>query len=114
MLETDRQAVQTDRQADTPTDRQTNRRTDGQTDRQASMQAGRHTHTERERERERESQAKTFFLFVELTTYEGGSGSTVRCYIKINRHDRLLNYILLERATFLHYNDTKPIPKRNK
>ena len=37
-----------------------------------------------------------------------------RCYIRINRHARLLNYILLGRATFLLYNDTKPMSKRNK
>ena len=37
-----------------------------------------------------------------------------RCYITINIHDWLLNYISLERATFLLYNDTKPMPRRNK
>ena len=33
-----------------------------------------------------------------------------RCYITINRHYRFLNYTLLERATILPYNDTKPMP----
>ena len=36
------------------------------------------------------------------------------CYITINRHNRLLKYTLLERATFLLYNDIKPMSKRNK
>ena len=37
-----------------------------------------------------------------------------RFYFTINRHDMLLNYRLLERATFLLYNAIKTIPKRNK
>ena len=37
-----------------------------------------------------------------------------RCYIFVNRHDRLLYYTLIERATFLLYNDAKRMPERNK
>ena len=37
-----------------------------------------------------------------------------RCYNFVNRHDRLLYYTLIERATFFRYNDTKIMPERNK
>ena len=37
-----------------------------------------------------------------------------RCYNFVNIHDRLLYYTLIERATFLLYNDTKTIHERNK
>ena len=37
-----------------------------------------------------------------------------RCYNIVNRHVRLLYYTLIERATFLLYNDAKVMPKRNK
>ena len=43
--------------------------------------------------------------------YEGGLGSSVLYY---DKHDILLNYTLLERATVLLYNGIKPMPKRNK
>ena len=36
------------------------------------------------------------------------------CYNFVNRHDRLLYYTLIERATFLLYNDAKIMPERNK
>ena len=37
-----------------------------------------------------------------------------RCYNFVNRHDRLLYYTLIERATFLLYDDAKIMPERNK
>ena len=37
-----------------------------------------------------------------------------RCYNFIYRHDRLLYYTLIERATSLLYNDAKIMHKRNK
>ena len=37
-----------------------------------------------------------------------------RCYNFVNRHDRLLYYTLIERATFLLYNDAKRMHERNK
>ena len=37
-----------------------------------------------------------------------------RCYNFVNIHDRLLYYNLIERATFLLYNDTKTMHERNK
>ena len=43
--------------------------------------------------------------------YEGGSES---CYNFVNRHDKLLYYTLIERATFHLYNDAKIMPVRNK
>ena len=49
--------------------------------------------------------------------YEGGSESSVilfRCYNFVNRHGRLLYYTLIERATFLLYNDAKIMHERDK
>ena len=37
-----------------------------------------------------------------------------RCYNFVNRHDRLLYYTLIERATFLLYNDAKRMHERKK
>ena len=37
-----------------------------------------------------------------------------RWYNFVNRHDRLLYYTLIERATFLLYNDAKIMPEINK
>ena len=37
-----------------------------------------------------------------------------RCYNFVNRHDRLLYYTLIKRATFLLYNDAKEMHERNK
>ena len=37
-----------------------------------------------------------------------------RCYNFVNRHDRLLFYTLIKRATFLLYNDAKRMHERNK
>ena len=37
-----------------------------------------------------------------------------RCYNFVNRHDTLLYYTLIERATFLLYNDAKRMYERNK
>ena len=37
-----------------------------------------------------------------------------RCCNFVNRHDRLLCYTLIERATFLLYNDANRKPERNK
>ena len=37
-----------------------------------------------------------------------------RCYNFVNTHDRLLFYPLIERATFLLYNDAKIMHERNK
>ena len=37
-----------------------------------------------------------------------------RCYNFVNIHDRLLYYTLIERATFLLYNDAKTMHERNK
>ena len=37
-----------------------------------------------------------------------------RCYIFVNRHDKLLYDTLIERATFLLYNDAKRMPERKK
>ena len=37
-----------------------------------------------------------------------------RCYNFVNRHDRLLYYTLIERATFLLYNDVKRMHERKK
>ena len=37
-----------------------------------------------------------------------------RCYNFVNRHDKLLYYTLIERATFLLYNDAKTMHERNK
>ena len=37
-----------------------------------------------------------------------------RCYNFVNRHDRLLYYTLIERATFLLYNVAKRMHERNK
>ena len=37
-----------------------------------------------------------------------------RCYIFVNRHDRLLYYTLIERATFILYNDAKRMHERKK
>ena len=37
-----------------------------------------------------------------------------RCYNFVNIHDRLLYYTLIERATFLLYNDAKTIHEQNK
>ena len=37
-----------------------------------------------------------------------------RCYNFVNRHDKLLYYTLIERATFLLYNDAKGMHERNK
>ena len=36
------------------------------------------------------------------------------CYNFVNRHDRLLYYTVIERATFLLYNDAKIMHERNK
>ena len=36
------------------------------------------------------------------------------CYNCLNRHDKLLYYTLIERATFLLYNDAKTMYERNK
>ena len=35
-----------------------------------------------------------------------------RCYNFVNRHNRLLYYTLIERATFLLYNDTKTMHEK--
>ena len=37
-----------------------------------------------------------------------------RCYNFVNRHDRLMYYTLIERTTFLLYNDAKRMHERNK
>ena len=37
-----------------------------------------------------------------------------RCYNFVNRHNRLLYYTLIERATFLLYNDAKRMHERKK
>ena len=37
-----------------------------------------------------------------------------RCYNFVNIHDRLLYYTLIERATFLLYNDAKTMHEQNK
>ena len=37
-----------------------------------------------------------------------------RCYKFVNRHDRLMYYTLIERATFRLYNDTKIMYERSK
>ena len=37
-----------------------------------------------------------------------------RCYNCVNRHDRLLYYTFIERATSLLYNDAKIVHGRNK
>ena len=37
-----------------------------------------------------------------------------RCYNFVNRHDRLLYYTFIERATFLLYNNAKITHERNK
>ena len=37
-----------------------------------------------------------------------------RCYNFVNRHDRLMYYTYIERATFLLYNDAKRMHERNK
>ena len=37
-----------------------------------------------------------------------------RCYNFVNIHDRLLYYTLIERATFLLYNDAKRMHEQNK
>ena len=37
-----------------------------------------------------------------------------RCYNFVNRHDRLMYYTLIERATFLLYNDAQRMHERNK
>ena len=37
-----------------------------------------------------------------------------RCYNFVNRHDRLLYHTLIERATFLLYNDANEMHERNK
>ena len=37
-----------------------------------------------------------------------------RCYYFVNIHDRLLYYTLIERATFLLYNDAKTMHEQNK
>ena len=37
-----------------------------------------------------------------------------RCYNFVNRHDRLMYYTLIERSTFLLYNDAKRMHERNK
>ena len=37
-----------------------------------------------------------------------------RCYNFVNRHDRLLHYTFIERATSLLYNDAKTMHERNK
>ena len=37
-----------------------------------------------------------------------------RCYNFVNRHDRLMYYTLIERFTFLLYNDAKRMQERNK
>ena len=37
-----------------------------------------------------------------------------RCYNFVNIHDRLLCYTLIERATFLLYNDAKTMHEQNK
>ena len=37
-----------------------------------------------------------------------------RYYKVVNKHGRLLHYTLIERATFLLYNDVKIMPQRNK
>ena len=53
-------------------------------------------------------------LQLTFKNYEGGSESSVIGVISVNRHDRLLYYTLIERATFLLYNDAKRMPERNK
>ena len=37
-----------------------------------------------------------------------------RCYKFVNRHDMLMYYTLIERATFCLYNDTKIMYERGK
>ena len=37
-----------------------------------------------------------------------------RCYNFVNIHDRMLYYTLIERATFLLYNDNKTMHEQNK
>ena len=37
-----------------------------------------------------------------------------RCYNFVNRHDRLMYYTFIKRATFLLYNDAKRMHERNK
>ena len=37
-----------------------------------------------------------------------------RCYNFVNRHDRLMYYTLIERATFFLYNDAKRMHEGNK
>ena len=37
-----------------------------------------------------------------------------RCYNFVNIHDRMLYYTLIERATFLLYNDAKTMHEQNK
>ena len=46
-----------------------------------------------------------------IRQYEGGSESSV---IGDNRHDRLLHYTLIERATLLLYINAKTMHERNK
>ena len=46
-------------------------------------------------------------------SYEDGSESSVICVISVNRHGGLLYYTLIEKDTFLLYNDAKIMHERN-
>ena len=48
-----------------------------------------------------------------MAIYEGGFRKFChRCYNFVNRHNRLLYYTLIERATFLLYNDAKTMHEK--
>ena len=63
----------------------------------------------------KERRVSVFPLFAEICVVRGWVKKFChRCFNFVNRHDILLYYTSIERATFLLYNDAKIMPERNK
>ena len=53
------------------------------------------------------------FIYMNVCIVRGGFRKFChRCYNFVNRHNRLLYYTLIERATFLLYNDVKTMHEK--